>query len=229
MLRTYGPGPSLWESVLPKEALVMPDELAKVDDLLDDPVFFEPFRSFFHPTAGRRSIPMETFLRLMYLKYRYGLGYERLCREVTDSVSWCRFCRVPLGGSVPDHSTLKKITKRCGPGAIEALNRVLLEKAANNKVLKTNRLRADTTVVPSDLGYPTDSGLLARGVVRLGSLVATLHSLGLATRTKLRDRSRSMRRRAHDIGAWLRRRTDTAKEEVTAIGFAGLNWPHRKQ
>jgi len=26
-----------------------------------------------------------------------------------------------------------------------------------------------------------------------------------------------MRRRAHDIGAWLRRRTDTAKEEVTAI------------
>jgi IS5 family transposase len=217
MLRTYGPGPSLWESVLPKEALVMPDELAKVDDLLDDPVFFEPFRPFFHPTAGRRSIPMETFLRLMYLKYRYGLGYERLCREVTDSVSWCRFCRVPLGGSVPDHSTLKKITKRCGPGAIEALNRVLLEKAANNKVLKTDRLRADTTVVPSDLGYPTDSGLLARGVVRLGSLVATLHSLGLATRTKLRDRSRSMRRRAHDIGAWLRRRTDTAKEEVTAI------------
>ena len=217
MLRTYGPGPSLWESVLPKEALVMPDELAKVDDLLDDPVFFEPFRPFFHPTAGRRSIPMETFLRLMYLKYRYGLGYERLCREVTDSVSWCRFCRVPLGGSVPDHSTLKKITKRCGPGAIEALNRVLLEKAANNKVLKTDRLRADTTVVPSDLGYPTDSGLLARGVVRLGGLVATLHSLGLATRTKLRDRSRSMRRRAHDIGAWLRRRTDTAKEEAMAI------------
>ena len=145
MLRTYGPGPSLWESVLPKEALVMPDELAKVDDLLDDPVFFEPFRSFFHPTAGRRSIPMETFLRLMYLKYRYGLGYERLCREVTDSVSWCRFCRVPLGGSVPDHSTLKKIAKRCGTAAIEQLNRALLEKAAANKVLKPNRLRADTT------------------------------------------------------------------------------------
>ena len=82
MLRTYGPGPSLWESVLPKEALVVPDELAKVDGLLDDPVFFEPFRPFFHPTAGRRSIPMETFLRLMYLKYRYRTGFETLCREV---------------------------------------------------------------------------------------------------------------------------------------------------
>jgi IS5 family transposase len=49
------------------------------------------------------------------------------------------------------------------------------------------------------------------------ALVATLHALGLARRTKVRDRSRSVRRRAHDIGAWLRRRTDIAKEEVKAV------------
>ena len=60
----------------------------------------------------------------------------------------------------------------------------MLKKAVSNKVLKTNRVRADTTVVPGDVGYPTDSGLLARGVVRLTALVATLHVLGLATRTK---------------------------------------------
>ena len=42
MFRTYGPGPSLWESVLPKEALVMPEELARVDALLDGPAFFDP-------------------------------------------------------------------------------------------------------------------------------------------------------------------------------------------
>jgi IS5 family transposase len=47
--------------------------------------------------------------------------------------------------------------------------------------------------------------------------VASLHVLGLAKRTKLRGRSRSMRRRAHDIGAWLRRRTDVAKVETKAI------------
>ena len=76
----------------------MPAELSRVDELLDDPAFFEPFRPFFHPTAGRQSVPMETFLRLMYLKYRYRIGFESLCREVTDSVSWSRFCRIPLGG-----------------------------------------------------------------------------------------------------------------------------------
>ena len=68
-------------------------------------------------------------------------------------------------------------------------------------MLKTNGLRAGTTVVPADVGYPTDSGLMARGVVRLGALVTKLHEFGLATRTKVRDRSHSMRRRAHDIGA----------------------------
>jgi IS5 family transposase len=217
MFRTYGPGPSLWESVLPEPALRMPAELARVDELLDDPAFFEPFRRFFSPLFGRPSIPMETFLRMMFLKYKYRLGFEALCREVTDSVSWSRFCRIPLGGSVPHHSTLKKIAKRCGPTAIEGLNEALLQKAANNKVLKTDQVRADTTVVPGDVGYPTDSGLLARGVIRLVALVAVLHGFGLASRTKMRDRGRSMRRRAHDIGAWLRRRTDQSKDEVKAI------------
>jgi IS5 family transposase len=217
MFREHGPGPSLWESVLPPEALVMPAELARVDELLDDPAFFEPFRPFFDPERGRQSTPMETFLRMMFLKYRYRLGFEALCREVTGSVSWCRFCRVPLGGTVPHHSTLKKITKRCGPAAVEGLNEALLKKAADNKVLKTDRVRADTTVVPANVRYPTGSGLMARGVARLVALVATLHVLGLAGRTKMRDRSRSVRRRAHDIGAWLRRRTDTAKKEAKAI------------
>jgi IS5 family transposase len=195
----------------------MPAELARVDELLDDPALLEPFRPFFDADRGRRSIPMESYLRLMFLKYRYRLGFESLCREVTDSVSWSRFCRIPLGGSVPDHSTLKKITSRCGSRAIEALNEALLKKAASTKVLKTDRVRADTTVVPADVAYPTDSSLMARGVVRMVALVAVLHGLGLAARTKMRDRGRSMRRRAHDMGAWLRRRTDAAKEEVKAI------------
>jgi IS5 family transposase len=149
MFRAYGPGPSLWESLLPPEALRIPAELVRVDELLDDPVFFAPFRPFFDPDRGRRSIPMETFLRLMWLKYRYRLGFETLCREVTDSVSWRRFCRIPLDVSVPHHSTLKKIAKRCGPEAVEKLNEALLSKAADNKVLRTDRVRADTTVMVS--------------------------------------------------------------------------------
>ena len=38
---------------------------------------------------------METYLRMMFLKFRYRLGYETLCREVGDSISWQRFCPQP--------------------------------------------------------------------------------------------------------------------------------------
>jgi transposase, IS5 family len=104
----------------------MPAELVAVDRLLDDPRFFEPFRRWFDPEVGRPSIPMETYLCLMFLKYRYRLGYETLCAEVSDSLTWLRFCRIPIGERAPHPSTLMKITTRCGPDTVAALNAALV-------------------------------------------------------------------------------------------------------
>jgi IS5 family transposase len=87
---------------------------------------------------------MEVYLRLMFLKFRYRLGYESLCREVTDSISWRRFARIPLDGRVPHPTTLMKITTRCGEPAVAGLNEALLAKAAERKLLRVNRVRADT-------------------------------------------------------------------------------------
>ena len=86
-------------------------------------------------------------------------------------------------------------------------------------VVKLDKVRADTTVVPANVAYPTDSGLLAKGVAKLTKTVAALHALGLARRTGFRDRTRSVRRRAHQIAAWLRRRSGDAKDEV--LGLTG--------
>ena len=217
MLRTLNEQPTLWESILPEMCLGMPAELAAVDRLLDDPSFFEPFAAHFHAVLGRPSVPIETYLRLMFLKFRYRLGFEPICREVADSISWQRFCRIPLGVTVPHPTTLMKITTRCGTSAIEGLNEALLAKAAGAKVLKTNRLRADTTVVPANVAYPTDSGLLAKGVAKMARSIRALKAKGLATRTESRDRTRMVRSRARDIGANLRRRSGEAKDEVLAI------------
>lgn len=217
MLRTLNPERTLWEAILPEPCLRMPPELEAVDRLLDDRAFFEPYRSHFDPEIGRPSIPIETYLRMMFLKFRHRLGYESLCREVGDSITWSRFCRIPLGASVPNPSTLAKITVRCGEATIDKLNETLLAKAADAKVLRTDKVRADTTVVEANVAYPTDSGLLARGVAKMARAVAGLKAMGLATRTAHRDRTRSMRRRAHSIGAWLRRRSDEAKDEAKAI------------
>jgi len=153
----------------------------------------------------------------MFLKYRYRLGFEPLCWEVADSISWQRFCRIPLGVAVPHPTTLMKITTRCGSSAVEGLNEALLARAASAKVLKTNKVRADTTVVPANVAYPTDSGLLAKGVAKMAKAVERLKAGGLAPRVRTRDRTQLLRRHARSIGANLRRRTGEAKDEVFAI------------
>src|SRR5829696_2071738 len=216
MLRTRAPEVSLWEAMLPAELLVLPGALARVDALLDDPAFFAPFAAFFDPRVGRPSTPIETYLRMMFLKFRYRLGYESLCREVSDSITWRRFCRIPLDGSVPHPTTLMKLTTRCGTAAVDGCNEALLAKAAEAKLLRTSRLRADTTVVPADVAYPTDSGLLAKAVRRIAATGRRIQAAGGATRTRLRDRSRSAGKRAHGIAAKLRLRGSQDREEAQA-------------
>ena len=98
VFRTVGDQTSLFESVLPVELLRLPDELARVDALLDDPVFFAPFAPFFDPRIGPPSTPMEIYLRLMFLKVRHRLGYESLC-------AWRWPTRLPGGCSAGSAST----------------------------------------------------------------------------------------------------------------------------
>ncbi|WP_439956324.1 ISNCY family transposase, partial [Mycobacterium avium] len=208
---------SLWDAILPPELLVLPRELGRVDALLDDPVFFAPFTPYFDTRIGRPSIPMETYLRMMFLKFRYRLGFEALCREVGDSISWQRFCRIPFGTRVPHPTTLMKLTTRCGDAAVAGLNEALLAKAADAKLLRTDKVRADTTVVEAAVAYPTDSGLLAKAVTTIARTITRIHNAGGAVRTHARDRSRSAGQRARSIASKLRLRGAVAREEAQAV------------
>jgi len=216
VFRTVNDQPTLWDSILPPELLVLPVELERVDALLDDPVFFAPFAAYFDARIGRPSIPMETYLRLMFLKFRYRLGYESLCREVSDSISWQRFCRIPFGTRVPHPTTLMKITTRCGDGAVTGLNEALLARAAAAKLLRTDKVRADTTVVEAAVAYPTDSGLLAKAIGTMARTVARIKSAGGASRTPSRDRRRSAGQRARSIAAKLKLRGEQQRDAAQA-------------
>jgi len=214
MLRTTNPQPSLWEAILPDACLGLPAELARVDRLLDDPAFLAPLTAHFDPRIGRPCVPLDTYLRIMFLKFRYRLGYELVCREVADSISWQRFCRIPLGGRVPHPTTLVKLTRRLGEQTVTAVNEALLATAAEHKVLRTQRVRADTTVVAANVCYPTDAGLLARAIGKLHTTIGRIQATGGASRTRVRDRRRSARRRAHQLAKTLRARSEQAKQAV---------------
>ena len=139
--------------------------------LLDDAAFFAPFAPHFHPVLGRPSTPVEWYLRLMFLKFRYRLGYESLCAEVSDSISW----RPVLpdrpgraGAARDDADEADHPVRRGGGGRAE---RGAAGQGGRAEVLRTGRLGADTTVIAADVAYPTDSGLLARAAGKMARTV----------------------------------------------------------
>jgi len=109
-----------------------------------------------------------------------------------------------------------KLTRRCGDAAVAGLNDTLLAKAAEHKLLRTDKVRADTTVVEAAVAYPTDSGLLAKAVGSMTRTIRRIQAAGGATRTRVRDRRRSAGQRARSIAAKLRLRGAAAREEGQA-------------
>jgi len=217
VLRESDPQTTIWELLLPEEAKRLPAELAKIDAYLEDERFIAPWRALFDRRLGRPSVPVDTLLRLLYLKHRYSLGYESLCREVSDSISWRRFCRLPLDRPVPHPTTLVKLVRRAGPEVVEELNAALLDKLAGDKLLRARKLRVDTTVVEADIDHPTDADLLEHAVRKLGGLVRRIKGRGAASRTRFRDRGRAAGRRMKQLARTLRRRTGVAMAEVDRL------------
>jgi IS5 family transposase len=217
VLRETDPQTTIWELLLPEEAKRLPAELARIDAYLDDERFVAPWRVLFSARLGRPSVPVDTLLRLLYLKHRYGLGYESLCKEVSDSISWRRFCRIGLDRPVPHPTTLVKLVRRAGPKVIDELNAALLHKLADDKLLRARKVRVDTTVVEADVDYPTDADLLEHAVRKLGGLVRRIKARGAASRTRFRDRGRAAGRRMKQLARTLRRRTGVAMGEVDRL------------
>lgn len=214
MLRLRDPQESLWEELLPPQARALSAELTAVDACLADDRFFEPYRRRFRTLIGRPTVPVETYLRLMYLKHRYRLGYETLVREVMDSLHWRRFCHLVLDAPVPHPTTLSKLTRKYGPDVVHELNRLLVQRASEQKLLRSRKLRVDTTVVQAPIDFPTDIGLLADGARVVTRSVRRLQAAGVAVRTAFRSRARSIKRALAAVGRSLRMRTDEAKAAV---------------
>jgi transposase, IS5 family len=224
MLRLRRDQPSLWESVLPPELFQMNEELAAVDRLLDDERFFAPFQERFNTRVGRPTIPIATYLRMMYLKRRYKLGYETLVQEVRDSFTWRSFCRLSLEDRVPDDTTLIKLSHKYGHEVLRDLNEALVLKLKEQKVIRGRKLRMDTTVTEADIHYPTDTGLLADGVRVITRSVAKLKKVVKGVGDRFVDRTRTVKKKCLALAKVLKRRVtrnDPAvvkvKQEMVAI------------
>ena len=159
---------------------------------------------------------MECYLRLMFLKFRHRLGYKSPCAEVADSISWCRFCRIPFGGTVPHPTTLMKLTTRCG-GRGGGAERGAVGESGRGQVARTARVRADTPVICANVAYPRDSELLTKAVGKLMRTARRVLVAGGAPATGMTDRRREAARRVRVIASKLRPEKLSREETTQAI------------
>jgi len=211
----------IFESIL-KLTNEMDPILAEIDRLLDDEELYQLIRNDLarrYPqteVTGRNSTPVEVILRMLAVKRLYVLSYERTEYQVRDSLVLRQFCRVYLQ-DVPDDTTLIRWAGLIQPGTLKQFNVRLTELACQLKVTRGRKLRTDGTVVESNIHPPSDSSLLADSVRVLGrTLVRTKQVLGERTdlgQEVFRNRIRSVRRLARQVGESMRRRSEQAKTE----------------
>jgi transposase, IS5 family len=154
-----------------------------------------------HPQSrkrGRPGTPAEVVLRLLVLKHMRNWSYEVLEREVRANLVYRDFTRVG-GAKAPDAKTMSKWGPALGPEVVKQIHERLVEIARDHRVAAGRRMRVDTTVVETNIHYPTDSSLLGDGVRVLTRTMKKIAGITGAVGAKLRDRSRSVKLRVLEI------------------------------
>jgi transposase, IS5 family len=149
-------------------------------------------------SRGRLGTPAEVVLRLLILKHIRNLSYVALEREVRANIVYRNFTRVGAG-KVPDAKTMGRWGVAIGPRVLRQIHDRMVKLAQDKGVIAGARMRVDTTVVESNIHYPTDSTLLGDGVRVLIRTMKKITDIVGVVGTKLRDRSRSVKRRLFEI------------------------------
>src|SRR6201982_2366004 len=102
-------------------------------------------------------------MRRAQLSFGDGLIAEVLEREVRANLVYRDFARVG-GGKMPDAKTMGRWGLAVGPQVLRQVHDRIVKIAQDKSVVTGRRMRVDTTVVESNIHYPTDSTLLGDGV-----------------------------------------------------------------
>src|SRR3984893_1407955 len=155
-----------------------------------------------HPKRRSRvrlGAPAEVVLRLLILKHIRNWSYDALEREGRANLVYRDFTRVG-GGKMPDAKTIGRWGAALGPQVVAQVHERMVAIAKDRGVVEGRRMRVDTTVVETNIHYPTDSSLLGDGVRVLTRIMKKITAIAGAVGTKLRDRSRSVKFRLLEIG-----------------------------
>lgn len=214
---------SLVEVLLPDADKLWDPTLRRIDALLDDEVLVDRIADALarrYPQSrrrGRLGTPAAVVLRLLVLKHLYDWSFDECEREVRGHLVYRAFCRID-GERVPDAKTLLRLAPLLDEAVLKDVLTRLVTLGRTQRLIRGRRLRVDTTVVETNIHYPTDSTLLADGV---RVLTRTVQRLG----AQVRERARSIARRVFEIAQRSRTtgvRTSPAVRERTRARMKSL-------
>src|SRR5256886_8746503 len=160
---------SLVEVLLPDGDKLWDSTLRQIDTLLDDDVLVDRVAEALaqrHPQSqrrGRLGTPATVVLRMLVLKHLSDWSFDECEREVRGSLVYRAFCRID-GERVPDAKTLIRLAHLLEEPVLKDVLARLVALAREHRVVRGRRLRVDTTVVETNIHYPTDATLLADAV-----------------------------------------------------------------
>jgi len=204
MVRRSYPQRSVFEVLLPDGDQLWDAELRQIDTILDDDEIVDLVDAALRrrrPQSGRRGrlgTPVVVVLRMLVLKHLHDWSFAECEREVRGSLVYRAFCRIDCE-RVPDAKTLIRLAALLGPETLRGIVTRLVQVAQGRRVTRGRRLRVDTTVVETNIHYPTDSSLLADGVRVLTRTLQRLRAEGVPAARTVRDRTRSVARRVFEI------------------------------
>jgi IS5 family transposase len=164
-------------------------------------------------TRGRPGTPAEVVLRMLLLKHMRDFSFEELSREVRANLVYREFTRVG-GSKTPDDKTMGRLARQLRPEVIQQLHDRVVAIAKEENIVQGRKMRVDTTVVESNIHYPTDSSLLGDGVRVLTRTMKKIGSIAGEVGAKLRDRSRSVKLRVLEIARAARSKVPQGQEKL---------------
>ena len=196
---------SLWEPWM-----VEADKLLDDEELIEVVYAAQGERHEHSATRGRGQTPAEIALRLLLLKHVRNWSFDVLEREVTLNLAYRDFARIGLN-KVPDAKTLARIAQALGGKVIAKLHERLVQIAQENQVVQGRKLRVDTTVVETNIHYPTDSSMLGDGARALTRTMKKIEGKVGKLKRKVRNRTRSVSKKVIAIATASRHRGEAGE------------------
>lgn len=155
-------------------------------------------RNLRKPHTGRDGLTAEQTLRSYVLKQVKNWDLRELRDRTADGFTLRIFTHF-FSAPVPKHKAFHRAFCRLQPQTVRAINDAVVRWAVTQELEDGGKLRADSTVVETDIHYPTDARLLWDGVRVLTGLAVRIRSLLPNLSTAFSNHTRRARRRMQEL------------------------------